>query len=109
MEIDKDKLCEFLLALFDDTERVEKELLAHRAFFTMMQASQTFSDLDRVLDLARERSAHVLDKKYADQKVGSSNLSGRTTLGQQICGSGDGRGRKCFWVKLGLLPLCYPL
>ena len=66
MEIDKDKLCEFLLSIFKDVESVEKELLAHRAFFQIMKGSGFFSDLDQVLQRARESSQHVLDNKYAE-------------------------------------------
>jgi hypothetical protein len=64
MNIDKDKLQGLLEWLFENIERVEKELLAHRATFLLLKASGAFDDLDQILEQARHNASPVLDQKY---------------------------------------------
>ena len=71
MEIDKDRLSEWLIWIFGEVESIERELLAHRGVLGMLKASGALSDLsqsdlDRALETARQGAAVVLEKKYAD-------------------------------------------
>jgi hypothetical protein len=74
MEIDKDKLVDWLISIFNDVEHVEKELLAHRAMFAMLKASGAFSDFDQILEAARKNASLALDQKYVDIRAAISKL-----------------------------------
>jgi hypothetical protein len=49
MEIEKDKLREFLLWLYGVVERLETDLLAHEVTLVSLKASGQFPELDQLL------------------------------------------------------------
>ena len=66
MELDKDKLRDLLLWLFNGVEKIEKELLAYKVAFLFLNATGQIVDLQQILDLARKNSAAALDRKYTE-------------------------------------------
>jgi hypothetical protein len=64
MEIDRDKLRQFLLWLWELTEKAQAELLAHEVTFFMLKASGQFPQLEQLLKHARENPPAELAERH---------------------------------------------
>jgi hypothetical protein len=68
MEIDRDKLREFLMWLWELTEKAQAELLAHEVTFVMLKGSGHFPQLDEWLKLARENPPPELAQRHKEAR-----------------------------------------
>jgi hypothetical protein len=64
MEIDRDRLREFLLWLWEITQKAQAELLAHEVTFVMLKNSGHFPQLDELLKRARENPPPELAQRH---------------------------------------------
>jgi hypothetical protein len=84
MEIEKDKLRDFLLWLWGIVEKLETDLLAHEVALVALKASGQFLQLDQLLEQARKNPSPELAKRNRETRETIERLLGEQTPGDAL-------------------------
>jgi hypothetical protein len=68
MEIERDKLRDFIVWLWGILEKCQADLLAHEVTFVMLKASGQLPELDKLLKQARDNPSPELAKRHKEAR-----------------------------------------
>ena len=84
MEIDKEKLRDFVLWLWGIVEKLETDLLAHEVAFVILKASGQTPQLDELLEHARKNPSPELAKRQQETRETVERLLGEQNPGDAL-------------------------
>ena len=83
MEINKEKMRNFIFHLFDKLQGMEEEMYALRSVLLAVRLMDIVPDLDESLGLARAKAHVVTEEKYRDLKKIVQHISDQAESNQE--------------------------